>query len=139
MKRNKFVIIAVLTVLFSGLCFAQSLKDGTYKGESQASYTQEPYWGECKLTVKNDKIISFDFYIIDKDKNQIFDKDYEKVFAGNDEYILQCRNDLKGIEQYVKAYKKNMNMNDVDAVSGATWSYNIFKATVEQALKKAEK
>ena len=27
----------------------------------------------------------------------------------------------------------------IDAISGATWSYNIFKASVKEALKKAKK
>jgi major membrane immunogen (membrane-anchored lipoprotein) len=139
MNTKSISIVISLCILSSAFCSAKSLKDGTYKGESQASYTQEPYWGECTLTVKNNKVTGFDFYIIDKDKNQIFDKDYEKVFAGNDEYIRQCRNDLKGLQAYTETFRKRMKLSDVDAVSGATWSYTIFKTTVERTLEKAEK
>jgi major membrane immunogen (membrane-anchored lipoprotein) len=32
-----------------------------------------------------------------------------------------------------------MDINKVDATTGATWSYNIFKASVMEALKKAAK
>jgi len=51
-------------------------------------------------------------------------------------YIDQCRNDWKGVQHYPAELLKKQKIDLVDAVSGATWSYIIFKASVEKALNK---
>lgn len=113
------------------------LKDGTYTGTSRASYTYEPYWGKVTVTVKNNSVTDVRFGIRDSNLHENFDGNYEKHFTGNEVYIQQSRNDWKGVQTYSAKLSEKHDINKVDAVSGATWSYNIFKASVNEALKSA--
>jgi uncharacterized protein with FMN-binding domain len=113
-------------------------KDGTYEGKSQAKYKSEPFWGSIHLTLKNGEFTAIDFAIRDSSLHETFDGKYEKHFEGNAEYIQQSRNDWKGVQTYPKMLSVKQNINKVDAISGATWSYNIFKASVNEALKNAK-
>lgn len=113
-------------------------RDGVYKGESQSKYIAEPYWGQVTIRIKDDKVTLVSFQILDKEKNEVFGPDYEKHFKDNPEYIAQCRNEVKGIKAYTETFLKNSNVDKVDAITGATWSYNIFRDALKAALEKAK-
>jgi major membrane immunogen (membrane-anchored lipoprotein) len=113
------------------------LKDGTYSGQSRAEYIDEPYWGIVHLTVKNGLFTEINFIIRDSALHETFDEKYEKHFEGNPVYIVQSRNDWKGVQTYPKNLSEKQDTNKLDAISGATWSYNIFRATVSEALKNS--
>jgi major membrane immunogen (membrane-anchored lipoprotein) len=66
-----------------------------------------------------------------------FDGKYEKHFEGNPEYIQQSRNDWKGVQTYPGILAGKRSIKNVDVISGATWSFNIFSATVVDALKNS--
>ncbi len=112
--------------------------DGNYEGLSQASYSDEPYWGHVKLTIKDGVFSEVKFIIRDSALHEYFDGKYEKHFEGNPVYVEQSRNDWKGVQAYPGKLTGRKNLNTLDAISGATWSYNIFKASVEDALKKTK-
>jgi major membrane immunogen (membrane-anchored lipoprotein) len=114
-------------------------KDGNYEGKSRAIYTGEPFWGIVNLTVKNGSFTGITFMIRDSALHETFNGYYEKHFEGNPIYILQCRNDWNGVQTYPKMLSETQNPDKVDAMSGATWSYKIFKASIKQALKNAKK
>lgn len=134
-------LIPFLLVITCKLTYSQSdttklpLKDGTFTGKSQSVYTAEPYWGIVKLEVKNGLITDINFIIRDSALHETFNDAYAKHFAGNEVYIQQTRNDWNGVKTYPQRLKEKQDINNVDVISGATWSYNIFKASVEQALK----
>jgi len=113
--------------------------DGQYKGSSKADYVDEPYWGNLTITIKNGNIQTVDFEVVDSSKNEIFSEKYERHFEGNEVYMQQCREDWKGIQTYPAKLVEQQDIEKVDAVSGATWSYNILKAATEEALKFAKK
>ena len=113
-------------------------KDGTYEGKSRAKYIYEPFWGSVHLTLKNGLLTNINFVIRDSNLHETFDGNYEKHFVGNSEYIQQSRNDWKGVQNYPKKLSEIQDINKVDAVTGATWSYNIFRASVNEALKNAK-
>jgi major membrane immunogen (membrane-anchored lipoprotein) len=115
-----------------------SYKDGTYEGKSRAKYIYEPFWGSVRLTVKHGEISDIAFIIRDSNLHEPFDGNYEKHFEGNAEYIQQSRNDWKGVQLYSKKLSEIHDINKIDAVTGATWSYNIFRASVNEALKAAK-
>jgi major membrane immunogen (membrane-anchored lipoprotein) len=115
------------------------MKDGTYKGISRSVYTDEPYYGHSRITIEDGRIASLEFFVRDSAKQEFFNEKYEKYFAGNDLYIRQCRNDWKGIRSYPDSLLKYQNLEKVDVITGATWSYNLFKASVKDALSAAEK
>ena len=133
----KKTILAFVVLLLFAFSADGPYKDGNYNGISRAIYTEEPYYGNAKITIENGKIIKVEFVVRDSAKHEYFDDKYEKYFAGNDEYIRQCRNDWKGINSYPDSLIKYQDIEKLDAISGATWSFNIFKASVEEALSAA--
>jgi major membrane immunogen (membrane-anchored lipoprotein) len=134
-KKTIFIFAIALFLAFS---VSKPYKDGNYRSASRAKYTNEPYYGQIEIAIENGKIIKIEFSVLDSSKHEYFDDKYEKYFAGNEEYIQQCRNDWKGIQSYPDSLLKYQDINKVDAISGATWSFNIFKASVQEALSTAE-
>ncbi len=112
-------------------------RDGTYKGESQSIYTAESYYGITTIVIKNDLITAVQFTVLDKAKNEIFDEKYENHYKDIPEYIQQCRNDWQGVQTYPGRLLKVQDINKVDAITGATWSYNLFRASLLSALTEA--
>jgi major membrane immunogen (membrane-anchored lipoprotein) len=130
----KKTILALSLFILVAFASDQLIKDGSYSGTSRSKYIEEPYYGNTQLIVEGGKIKSVAFTIYDSAKHEYFNASYEKYFAGNDLYVQQCRNDWKGIQAYPDSLMKHQDINKVDVISGATWSYNIFKASVEEAL-----
>ncbi len=156
MKKVFFLILAVILVFMISCAGNQEDKSGqtiiavsdtagsgygnasgVFKGESRARYTGENYWGVAELTIEDGRITCLDFYIIDKAKNEVFGEEYERHFKGMALYQEQCRNEWAALQIYPEEFLKKQNMNNVDAISGATWSYNLMKASIEEALKKS--
>ena len=110
-------------------------KDGVWVGKSQASYTDEPYWGIVKVTVKDGKFEAIKFVIRDSSLHETFNEKYAFHFKDNPVYVQQCREDWKGVQTYPGRLSLSQNPGKIDAISGATWSYNIFIASLKDALK----
>ena len=136
----KSILLPILLTIF--LVFTVSCqgpyKDGIYEGKSRARYIYEPYVGMVKVEIKGGYFKTIEFTIADTLNNEIFDGEYEKHYIGNELYIQQCRDDWKGVQNYPKKLLKIQNIEKVDVISGATWSYNIFKASLLEALKETE-
>jgi major membrane immunogen (membrane-anchored lipoprotein) len=113
----------------------RSYNDGSFEGRSRSSYTDEPYWGIVKVTIKNGSIAEISFTIRDSSLHETFNENYEKHFQSNPVYIQQSRNNWGGVQIYPKKLSETQDTGKVDAISGATWSYNIFKASLKEALK----
>jgi major membrane immunogen (membrane-anchored lipoprotein) len=114
--------------------------DGTYHGQSRASYTSEPYWGQVYISVNDGFFTTINFAIRDSNLHEAVDSMYGVIhYAGNPEYMQQCVNDGHGIEIYPQRLLELQNIDNIDAITGATWSYNIFIAATEDALKDALK
>lgn len=114
-------------------------KDGFYLGTSRASYTDEPYWGIVQIRIENGSFTGINFMIRDSNLHETFNENYEKHFQGNPVYIQQCREDWKGVQIYPKKLAEAQDPEKVDAISGATWSHNIFEASLKEALKSAKR
>jgi len=139
--KKRAIFTMLLAIAASLFAFSQKPKmyaDGVYTGESRSVYVQEPFYGQTTVTIKDDKIVTVDFRIIDKQANEVFDSQYEKHYKGNETYIQQCRKDWEGVQAYPKQVVKTNSIAGVDAVSGATWSYNLLKASLGDALGKAK-
>jgi major membrane immunogen (membrane-anchored lipoprotein) len=109
-----------------------------YSGQSRFLYTDEPYWGNVRFILENGRFTEINFFIRDSNLHEQFDGYYEKYFQGNELFIQQCRNDWKGVQSYPGKLMEIQDVDKLDAVSGATWSFNIFKASVKDALTKAK-
>jgi major membrane immunogen (membrane-anchored lipoprotein) len=113
--------------------------DGKYTGQSRSIYIDEPYWGRVSFTLTKGVFSDITFMIRDSNLHETFDTIYGKHFQGNEVYIQQCRNDWMGVQSYPAKLTETQDIDKLDAISGATWSYNIFKASVHDALKKEQK
>lgn len=112
-------------------------KDGEYEGRSQAIYVDEPYWGIARIKIENGVYKEVGFIIRDTSLHEAISKKYAVHFKDNPVYVKQCKKDSKGVKAYPKKLVKYQDIDKVDAMSGATWSCNIFKASVNEALKSA--
>lgn len=152
MKLKTFLILLALGIIGAGVIFfshsnadnsstspySPCYKDGVYHGKSRSIYIYENFWGKVQLTIKHGMITNVDFLIIDQDKNEVFSDTYERHYAGNNHYIHQCRNEWNGIQTYPQWLLDKQNIADIDAITGATWSFNIFKDSVAIALREAK-
>lgn len=144
MKKVHSSTLPVLAIILGLIITTAStpvkqFRDGVYKGESRSKYTHEPYWGQVKLKIKNDKVSWLKFKIVDKEKHEVFGPKYERHFKYTPRYIMQCRSELKGIEIYTEVFSKRKDIEQVDAITGATWSHDLFKSTFHTTLEKARK
>jgi len=112
-------------------------KDGDYEGKSRAIYTDEPFWGIVRIKIENGIYSEVTFIIRDTSLHESLNKKYAVHFKDNPVYVQQCKKDSKGVKAYPKELVKEQDIDKVDAMSGATWSCNIFKASVNEALKNA--
>lgn len=138
-KKSLFVLAALAVLTLLAFTVKKTYKDGQYSGTSRSIYKDEPFYGHATIVVKNGKITKVDFFVRDSSKHETFDEKYEKYFIGQEEYTQQCRNDWKGVQSYPDSLLKSQDINTIDAITGATWSYNLFKASVQDALPSAEK
>ena len=136
MIKYFFSVIIIFLISFSS---GQTMKDGTYKGISRSVYIDEPYYANNEIIIKDGRIVAVKFFVRDSAKHETFSEKYERHFTGNDLYVQQCRNDWKGIRSYPDSLLKYQNLDKVDIITGATWSYNLFKASVQDALSAADK
>jgi major membrane immunogen (membrane-anchored lipoprotein) len=136
MKKALLIISGIVLLAFTG---NDRFRDGQFSGTSRAIYIDEPLYGSIRITVTDGKITRVDFTVRDSSKHEFFNGEYEKYMNGNALYIQQCRNDWKGVRSYPDSLLKYQDIDRVDAISGATWSYNIFRASVLEALEHANK
>lgn len=114
-KKSILITVVLIFMAFTGY---KLYRDGIYTGTSRSVYNDEPFYGSSRIVIENGKIIKVSFTVRDSTKHEYFDEKYEKYFAGNDDYILQCRNDWKGILSYPDSLLKYQDLNRVDAISG---------------------
>jgi uncharacterized protein with FMN-binding domain len=112
--------------------------DGIYCGQSRANYTSEPFWGHIKITVESHLMSDIEFYIRDSSLHECVDSLYGvRHYASIPEYMQQCVNEDHAIKIYPQQLLLTQNVDEIDAISGATWTYNIFVASTKKALTDA--
>jgi major membrane immunogen (membrane-anchored lipoprotein) len=138
--KKALILSAVLAILVAIFIFASNNKyrDGKYKGISRSRYTHEEFYGISKVIIEKGKFTKVDFCIIDSAKHEIFDENYFKHFTDNPEYTQQCRENWAAMQSFPDELLKLQDIDKIDAVSGATWACNIFKASAKEAIKEAK-
>jgi major membrane immunogen (membrane-anchored lipoprotein) len=134
-KKTVFGLCALcfaLTALLS--CAKGTLKDGVYSGKS--SPDDKGAYGEVTVTVSGGKIAACRFVTWQKD-GSVKDADYGKVNGevSNADYYAKAQLAVRAMDQYARALVEKQDVNKIDAVSGATNSYNQFIEAADDALR----
>ena len=145
--------LSILLLLFLELSFSKERKpefsgespedtidyyDGTYDGISQAQYTYEQFWGHTRITINNNIFTGINFTIRDTNSHEVVDSMYGvNHYSAQPTYMQQCVNEDHAIKIYPQQFLETQDIGEVDCISGATWSYNIFIASAKDALRKA--
>jgi major membrane immunogen (membrane-anchored lipoprotein) len=141
-KGFKLSTSVIIVFLLSASCSVKNsnkYKDGEFVGASKSIYLRENFYGVTKITISEGKITKVDFSIIDMDNEVFFDDKYEERFKDIPEYVKQCRNEWKAINIYPNILLEKQKIDTLDAITGATWAYNMFESSLKEALKKASR
>jgi major membrane immunogen (membrane-anchored lipoprotein) len=133
---RKIIGAMFLLVLFAG-CGNTVLRDGVYTGRSGEDDTGA--WGEVTITVTDAKVQGCEFVTWEKD-GTVKDENYGKINGeiSNQAYYDMAQLAVRAMKKYAADYLRRGSLKDVEAVSGATISYNQFLEAAEQALENAK-
>ncbi len=140
---RKHIVLSITEIIFfllSSSCVVKNgnkYKDGEFAGISRSIYQREYFYGVTEITISEGKITDVDFSIIDMDNKVFFDEKYEERFKDIPEYMEQCRNEWKAINIYPDILLEKQKIDSLDAITAATWSFNMFESSLTEALKKA--
>lgn len=112
-------------------------KDGTYTAESRADE-----WGKGRLTIviKDHKITAAEFLGVKPD-GKIKDETYGTSDGEikNEGKYKKAQNALKAHEKFAAQLVERQRISDVDAIAGATVSYNQFVEAAQNAIEQSKK
>lgn len=149
MKKRVIPIMAagLLAVSMAVGC-SSNYKDGTYTAQSSVfeGIEDEEFgeengdgYGEVTITVKDNKIVDCKFttYMTD---GTVKGEDYGKQDGAiaNQDYYNKAQRAVQASQNYADQLKAKGELKEVDAISGATISYNEFNEAVKLALKQAK-
>ncbi len=107
------------------------LVDGVYTGEYSDQDDEHPSTYKVEITIENGKITACTGAEYDENGNEKGDE-----YAAINDAAAKA---VAGIRQYPELLVAAQDPEKIDAISGATLSYNRFKEAVWQALDKAVK
>jgi major membrane immunogen (membrane-anchored lipoprotein) len=133
---RKMIGVVFLLVLFAG-CGNTVLRDGVYTGRSGEDDTGA--WGEVTITIKDAKVRDCAFVTWER-TGTAKDENYGKINGeiSNQAYYDMAQRAVQAMKQYAADYLRSGSLKEVEAVSGATISYNQFLEAAEQALENAK-
>ncbi len=124
----------------SGESKAKAYQNGTYTGRSSDFKEDEEGngsgYGEVEIEIKDNKITACTFKMYELD-GTLKDENYGAGLT--QENRLKAQKAVQSAGKYSALIEKSGSLEGVDAISGATISYEELKEAVNDALKKAEK
>ena len=132
----RMAAVLALAVVVSG-CGSVSYQDGTYT--AQSSPDEDGDYGVVNLTITNGVVSDCEF--LTYEWNGTFKGEEYGMEGGviaNQDYYNKAQNAVAAVKQYAKQYAETGDLKQVDAVSGATISYNQFLEAVDIALDAAK-
>lgn len=119
-----------------------SYADGVYEGTSQVyegdSDGSAAGYGVVKITISDGKITDCEYHTYEPD-GKLKDEDYGKKNGevANKDFYNKAQRAVQACQKYAEQLAATGDIGSVDAISGATISYNEFKEAAEDALGKA--
>ena len=132
---KKWLSLALCAVLMLSLCACGGNDTGNTDGPvTKTARTQKDDYGnesEIKVTLEGDKITAVEWneYSNGEKKDANYGKD-----QGEEKY-QQAQDALKGSATYPTQLMEKQDINQVEAVTGATQSYNTFVELYKKAIK----
>lgn len=143
MRTKGLILICVMLVnLFlltgCGDSTRSKYKDGVYTAIS--GNDDKGAYGEVTLTIKDGEIADCKFITYQKD-GKIKAEDYGKINGeiSNRDYYEKAQLSVRAMKKYAEDFKAAKSLKGVEAVTGATVSYNQFAEAVEKTLSQAKK
>ena len=148
---KKTIAAIALTLTAAAVCTgcgggSKNYADGTYTAQSsvyEAMSDEEDEggegYGEVTITIKDNVITACEFTTYMPD-GTVKDAEYGKENGeiANQDYYNKAQRAVKGSQNYAEQLAAKGKLEEVDAVTGATISYNEFNEAVELALKQAQ-
>lgn len=122
----------------SPCCDLSDAKDGTYVAESVADNFMGK--GRISIAIKDHKIVSVNYFGVDPE-GKIKEKDYGKTNGQveNPAFYQKAQKAVKANSAYAERLLQEQQLAKVDAISGATVSYQQFIEAAKIAIMKAKK
>ena len=147
MKKILLTVLSVICVI-GVLCAVTACKeddkgttyaDGTYTGRSKDYQADESGvgagYGTVELTIQDGKIAACTFSMYELD-GTLKDSSYGSDLS--DDNRRKAQKAVQSAPRYAKMLVESGSLDGVDAISGATISYNEFVEAVNDALSKAK-
>ena len=147
MKKKAIALLLAASLAALTGCGSASYKDGTYTAQSEVYEALEDEegdeggdgYGVVTITIKDNVITDCEFttYMTD---GTVKDENYGKQNGevANQDYYNKAQRAVQGSENYAVQLAAKGSLDEVDAISGATISYNEFVEAVKEALKQAK-
>lgn len=142
MKKIIAMLTLILACALAGCGGSKTYKDGTYTGKSAVFSGDEEGNGngyaEVTITIKDNAITACEFKTYEEN-GTLKDENYGMADGEikNQDYYNKAQKAIKGSEAYAKEIIGKINPDEVDSISGATYSHNQFTDAVYDALDKA--
>ena len=143
-KITIMLIFGLLAAALAACGGSAAYKDGSYTGQS-AMYEGEDDgsgagYGVVKLTIKDNKITECEYNTYELD-GTLKDENYGKKDGevANQDFYNRAQRAVRAVPMYAEKLLETGDLSKVDAISGATISYNEFKEAVTDVLNQAKK
>jgi major membrane immunogen (membrane-anchored lipoprotein) len=146
MRKRLFSVLGILAMSAALLmgCGGKSYVDGTYTGQSSVYVSDEDDdngngYGVVTITIKDGQITGCVYETYEPD-GTLKDSNYgmQDGEVANRDYYNKAQKAVAACEKYAASLVETNDVDEVDAVSGATINYNNFKEAVRDALKQAQ-
>ena len=109
-----------------------SMKDGSYSIVTPKD--SENFYEAISIQITDGKLVSLRF----SRRNQfaVFNDTFEEKYS-SEISKEQCRNDLAGLYKYVPEIMDKQGVEDIDVISGPTWSYNKLRNAYIKVITEA--
>ncbi len=139
MRKRLFSLVLISTFfssLLTGCKGSTVYKDGTYSGASNPD--DRGAYGEATIVIAENKISDCEFVTWQAD-GSLKDAEYGKVGGeiSNPDFYEKAQLAVNAMAKYAEQLEETQKLSDVDAITGATISYNQFVEAVESALEQA--
>jgi major membrane immunogen (membrane-anchored lipoprotein) len=146
MKKKILSVLGILSMSICMLagCGSQNYADGTYTGKSSVYESDEDEgngngYGVVTITIKDNAITACTYETYEPD-GTLKDTDYgmQNGEVANRDYYNKAQKAIAACGKYAENLVSKNDINEVDAISGATINYDNFTEAVKDALKQAE-